>query len=39
MKKCYLEIQVEMPTDEAEAMLDWMAENKYLLYFKNFNNQ
>lgn len=36
MKNKYLEIQVEIPKDEAEALLNWLAENKYLLYYKDF---
>jgi hypothetical protein len=34
--KTYLEIQVSMPKDEAEALLNWLASENYLLYYKRF---
>lgn len=36
MKDTLLEIQVKIPTDEAEIMLNWLAANDYLLYWNVF---
>ena len=30
----YIELQVAMPSDEIESILNWLADNKYLLYYK-----
>ena len=35
--KANLEIQVSMTDYEAEALLNWLAAENYLLYYKKFN--